>query len=96
MQEGDSQVARGDRLETAIESIGLAPALGVDLAQQRLAEVGQEGALEAADEALYAHHADLEAGHPADRRLTLEHADLAVGDRGGHFPTAPAVPVVIA
>ena len=60
MEQDDPAVAAGDLLEPRLERLDLARRLGVDLAQERLAEVGQLGAGEAADEALAADDPELE------------------------------------
>ena len=78
VEQHDAPVAAGDRLEPALDRVRLGRRLGVDRAQQRLAEVGDLGAFEAADEALRADDADLVA---AD----LEHARLAA-----RAPSTPA------
>ena len=54
VQQRDPVVAAGDRREPVGERVHLGGRLGVDLAQQRLAEVGQRRVGEAADEALRA------------------------------------------
>jgi len=50
----------GDLLQTRVERLDVGRRLGVDAAQERLAEVRQVGAGEAADEALEAGDADLD------------------------------------
>ncbi|MEX2645776.1 MAG: nucleotidyltransferase family protein [Gaiellaceae bacterium] len=69
----DAAQALGDRLL-------LGRCLGVDLAQQRLPEVGERGAGEAADESLRADDADLGAVDVEDRPAALQHRDVGLAE----------------
>ena len=71
-------MAAGDRLEPRLERLDLARRLGVDLPQQRLAEVGQLRAGEAADESLDADDPELEPADLVHGVVALEHADAGV------------------
>ena len=68
VEQDDPPVAAGDRLEPRLDRLHLARRLGVHLTQQRLAEVGQLRAGEAADEPLGADDADLDARRPRGPR----------------------------
>ena len=92
MRNGHSAIARS----AVVERAGLAHRLRVDLAHDRLAEVGDVGAAEPAAEPLRARHADLRAAQLEHAVLALEHVDAALRERGGHLVAAVGVPVVVA
>src|SRR4051794_2882775 len=96
VQEHDPERAQRDLPQAGVDRVDLAHALRVDLAQQRLAEVGHVRAGEAADEALAADDADLGPGHVEDPVVAVEHVDAAVGERRRHLVAAVGVPVVVA
>ena len=73
VQQHDPHRAQRDRAQAALQRLDVARGLGVDLAQQRLAEVRQVRAGEAADEALHADDADLDAGALAGAVVAVEH-----------------------
>ena len=73
MEQDDAQVAVDDLLEAGRERFDLGGRLRVQLAEQRLAEVRQRRAGEAADEALRPGDADRHAVDGGDRPGALEH-----------------------
>ena len=68
VEQDDAAVAARDRLEPGLDRVHVSRRLAVDLAQERLAEVGQLGAGEAADEALHTDDPHVGAVHVQDRR----------------------------
>ena len=103
MEEDEAPVAAGDLLEPLLECVDLPRGLGVHLAEQRLAEVGDLGAGEAADEALRPGDPDLDArrarargGRARGRRcrppgaLRSRRPGGRRGDRGCRAPPRPA------
>ena len=96
VEQDDPAVAARDRLEPRLERLDLARRLGVDLPQQRLAEVGQLGAGEAADEPLGADDPELEPADLVHGVVALEHADAGVLEHGDHLVAAIRVIVVVA
>ena len=96
MEEHEAPVAPGDRLEPGLERVDLARRLGVDVAEQALAEVGDLGAGEAADEALHADDAHLHAGELEHHVRTVEHCDPRVAERRLDRRLEAVVVVVVA
>ena len=96
MEEHDPQVAVGDRREAAASARPRSVVSAYTCAQERLAEVGQRTAGEAADEALRADDADLVPLDLDTRRAAVEHADAGVLEHGGDLVGAVEVPVVVA
>ena len=74
VEQHDAEVAGADLLETVRERLDLGGRLGVDLAELRLAEVGQRGAEEAAAESLRADDSEPAGGPITDG--TIERADV--------------------
>jgi hypothetical protein len=96
VQQDDPIRAVGDLSQAFVERRHVIARLPVHLAQQRLAEVGQARAGEAADESLEADDPDLAAIELDDARLTLEHGDSALLEQRDQFIRAILVPVVVA
>jgi hypothetical protein len=95
VEQHDAEVAGADLLETVRERLDLGGRLGVDIAEQRLAEVGQRGAEEAADESLRADDSELEAGDLADSEVAVEHLDIRALEDDADLVAAPLVQVVV-
>ena len=96
MEQHDPAVAAGDRLEPFLEGGNLVPRLLVEPAQQRLAEIGDLGAREAADEALAADDADLDALDLDHGVRPVEHDDSGILQRRRQLAAAVGVVVVVA
>jgi hypothetical protein len=96
VQEHDAPVTAGDRLQPRLERLHLTRRLVVDLAQERLAEIGQLGAGEAADEPFQADDPDLEPVHLEDVELARQHAHAGVCEQLDELEAAVRVVVVVA
>src|SRR5581483_12212483 len=96
VQQHDSQVAVHDLLQASGNRLRLARRLGVHLAQQRLAEVRENRAGEAADEALRADDAEIEVTDLARAPRAVEDVDAGVRDDGGELVGATGMEVVVA
>src|SRR5918999_6090473 len=77
VEEDDPDVAAGDLAQPAVDGGHLGARLGVDTAEQRLAEVGEQRPSEAADEPLRPDDPDLAPADLADLGCPLEHVDSA-------------------
>src|SRR6266403_190723 len=83
-------------LKALRDRLRLVRRLGVDLAQQRLAEVRERGARETADETLGADDAELEARDLARAPRAGEDVHAGLLDDRANLVRAPRVEVVIA
>ena len=95
MEEHDTERTVRDRLQPALEHLHLGGGLRVDRAEERLAEVRDRGAGEAADEALRPDDPDVDAFDLGHRGVALEHRDTAVAERVGDLAAPPEVVVVV-
>ena len=95
VEEDDAQRARGNRGEALVEREHLGGRLGVDLAQERLAEVGQLRIGEPADEALGADDPDARSPDLPHRVAALQDLHPGLLEQRGHLPAAVGVPVVV-
>lgn len=85
-----------DLLETGADGFDLGARLGVDLPQERLAEVGQLRAGEPTHEALRAYDANLLAADLHNYRVAVEHVDARKVQHAGNLVAAPGMQIVIA
>ena len=85
-----------DLLQALADRLGLERRLGVHAAQQRLAEVGQRRAGEAADESLRADDAELEPGDRARPPRAVEHVHARLLENRAQLVDATGVEVVVA
>ena len=83
VEQDEPSVAAGDSFQPGFERLDLLRRLGIDLAEQPLAEVRDLRTREAADEALRPDHADLHPGHLEDDVSPVEDDDARVLERGG-------------
>src|SRR4051794_10392235 len=95
VQERDPVIAAGDRGEARRERVDLRARLGVDLAQERLAEVGQGRVRKAAHEALRAGDAEARVVELLDRVATVDHPYAGGLEDGRELGGLVAVPVVV-
>ena len=95
VHEHDPPVAARDRLQARPERVDLDRRLPVHLAQQRLAEVRNLRAGEAADEPLAADDADVGPVEVEDERLALERPHARGGEHGDDLGGPARVVVVI-
>ena len=96
MQQDDADRAVRDLLEAVADRLDLRSRLGVDAPQQRLAEVGQRGAGEPADESLRPHDTDLASCKFERGRRAVEHVHACVPQDSRDLVAATAVQVVVA
>ena len=89
-------MAARDRLEPFLERGHLVSRLLVEPAEQRLPEIGDLGAGEAADEPLAADDADIEPVDLDHGVGAVEDDDPGVFQRGGQLSTAVGVVIVVA
>jgi hypothetical protein len=95
VQQDDPHGAVGHGTQASIDRIDLGGGFRIHLPQERLAEVGEVRACEAADEPLRSHDPDLHPVDLTDRRPSLEHRDAALDQKSGHRFVTSGVPVVI-
>ncbi len=96
VKEDDPDVAVDDRLQTARDRVGLGARLGVDAAQQGLAEVGERRAREAAHEAFRADDPEFQSVYVAACALAVEEPDACPGEHVLQLCGALCVVVVVA
>jgi Uncharacterised nucleotidyltransferase len=96
VQENDPNVTAGDGLEALFERLDLERRLLVDPAEERLAEVGQFGAREAADEPFHADDADFPLADLEDQVLALQDANAARVERVDELHAAIRMVIVVA
>src|ERR671924_22409 len=96
VEEDDPERAVRDGLEPCRDRLRLGRRLGVYLPQERLAEVGEEGAGKAADEPLRPDDPDVEAVDLGDRPVAVEDEDAGRLKRVRHLVAASEVVVVVA
>ena len=96
VEEDDPAMAAGDRLEALLERGNLVAGLLVEPAEERLAEVGDLGTREAADETLAADDADLDPLDLDHGVRAVEHDDPRVLERRRQLAAAVGVVVVVA
>jgi hypothetical protein len=88
-------MAARDLLQAGLQGLDLEGRLVVDAAQQRLAEVGDLGSGEPADEAFRAHDAEVDAAYLADDGLAVQQMDPGTGEDRPHLVRAARVVVVV-
>ena len=88
-------MAARDLLQTGLQGLDLERRLVIDAAQQRLAEVGDLGAGEPADEALRADDTEIDAVDLAHDGLAVQNANPRTGEDGRHLVRAARVVVVV-
>ena len=96
MEEDEAPVAPRDRLEALLQCRDLPGRLRVDLAEQRLAEVGDLRAREAADEALRPGDADLDPSELEHEVIALEDHHAGRAQSRGHVVRPTGVMIVVA
>ena len=96
VQQHDPVLAARDRLEAELERSDLVARLPVELAQERLAEVGDLGAGESPDEALAADNPDVEAACLDHGVGAIEDEDACFSEDLLQLDAAAGVVVVIA
>jgi hypothetical protein len=96
VEQHDPQGAHRDLAQPPVEGLDLGGGLGVHLAQQRLAEVGDVRAREAAHEPLRPRDSHLDVLEAEDGRAAVEHGDPGGAQRLDHLLRAVGVPVVVA
>jgi hypothetical protein len=95
VQEDDPKRTGCHRLEAAVERVDLRARLGVDLSEERLAEVGQGRVRESADKAFRPHDPDFEAVDANHRPSSVEHLDTGFAQRLRDLVALVRMPVVV-
>jgi len=96
VEKDDAEVAVDDRLQAAGDRLDLGARLGVDPSQQRLTEIRQRRAGEAADEALRTDDTELELFHLAGRALAVEEPNAGTAEHLFELISPLRVVVVVA
>jgi hypothetical protein len=95
MEKDDPHRAVGDGLEPLFDRADFRGRLGVDLAQERLAEIRKLRVREAADESLRADDADVHPVDAQDRPAAVEHGDAGLGQDFRDLLVPIGMPVVV-